>query len=69
MSAHTPDPGSIAEVNEAQRRINAKLIAAAPDMAEALQTLTSFVERLVSQTNERKQIVAAARAALAKAGL
>lgn len=49
-----------------ERAPNAKLIAAAPDMYEALKDLLAYVDGDISGPAQRDGIIAEARAALAK---
>jgi len=62
-------PWLIAECIQPNDVSNAKLIAAAPDMAEALQDALAHEEARVTGNPEVPQWVYATRAALAKAGL
>jgi hypothetical protein len=63
-------PGYLAEVRDCGSgdvRANAHLIAAAPDMAEALEKALNFITNTESEMGETLPCGDAARAALAKA--
>jgi len=63
-------PGYLAEVRDCGSgdvRANARLIAAAPDMAEALEKALNFITNTESEMGETLPCGDAARAALAKA--
>ena len=64
------NPGYLAEVRDCGSgdvRANARLIAAAPDMAEALEKALNFITNTESEMGETLPCGDAARAALAKA--
>ena len=56
-----------AEPFESEEIANARLIAAAPDLLEALETLSKMAESFASELHEKHPDVVAARAAIAKA--
>lgn len=63
----TCEPSSRTQKDWDQVFANARLIAAAPDLLEALQTLTSMAESFAGELHAKHPDVVTARAAIAKA--
>jgi hypothetical protein len=69
VECQTNIPGHLGEVCKVGYLPNARLIAAAPDMLEALRNLLSLFEAIDGGDNDDAPEFIAARAALAKAGV